>query len=77
MSETWPAGKFCKARKQHDCDYQNHPIVGEQCASVIVPGERYFDPSEANPLRAGGFGSYRYCLKVAHPGVPTEVSEQV
>ena len=59
FTKTWPYGTYRKARKAHRCDWGGRP----PCDHVIQPGERYFDPAESNPSRAGGFGGYRFCLE--------------
>ncbi len=54
--ETWPAALLRTARKNSKCD--NHV-----CRQPILQHERYIDPGDANPERAGGFGGFRYCLR--------------
>jgi len=59
----WPLGQWRMARKPGRCDYIGGKtgLQGCCCTHVIQKGERYFDPGEANPDSAGGFGGYRYC----------------
>ncbi len=54
--ETWPGAILRTARKAAKCD--NHV-----CRQPIQQHDRFIDPGDANPERAGGFGGYRYCLK--------------
>lgn len=54
--ETWPGAVLRTARKVSHCD-------NAVCGQPIQQHDRFIDPGENHPYRAGGFGGMRFCLK--------------